>query len=251
MKKWDNTALIITSSVRVSAPYTFLRDANQREAQYLDALKFFITESPLRKIIICDNSGYTYPGFLNELAASCSKEIELLSFTGNATLVAQYGKGYGEGEIMEFILRHSALIDKADGFFKITGRLKVTNMAALLRSSDANRHYFMPVSLFRPRWLVPKAARPCVDTRVYHVTKDFFRRHLLLVYKEVREKEVYFLEHAYYKAIVQSGVPVKCFNPPPEIIGMSGSNGWMFKERSPLRKLLLRIVALLGYVRPV
>jgi hypothetical protein len=251
MSKWDSCAIVITSSVYVSAPFTYLRDAGQREAQYMDALRSLIMDGPIGKIIVCDNSGYSYPGFLYGLAELYNKELELLSFKGDVEAVARYGKGYGEGEIMDFVWQFSHLIKRVEGFFKVTGRLEVANIRSMLKRSDLLLNYFMPVSLFRPRWMVPKAARPCVDTRVYYVTRDFFAHHLRPAYKEVREKEIYFLEHAYYKAIVQSGVPVHCFNPPPEIVGMSGSNGWIFKERSPLRKLLLKVVAFLGYVKPI
>src|SRR6266702_3050016 len=95
----DKCALIIPSSVHVSARYTTLLDPGQREAQYLDSLSWFIRESPLTKIIVCDNSGYHYPKSFYELADSHHKKIELLSFNGNSMLVQEYGKGYGEGEI--------------------------------------------------------------------------------------------------------------------------------------------------------
>lgn len=248
----DKCALIIPSSVHVSARYTSLLDPRQREQQYLDSLSWFITDSPLTRIIVCDNSGYRYPGSLYELAAAHHKQLELLSFNGDNALVQEYGKGYGEGEIMEFVMTHSVLLREAEGFFKVTGRLRVVNIDKILRRSKASENYFMPVSLFRPRFLVPRAARPCVEVRVYYVTRAFFRDVLLTAYKEVRDDDTFFLEHAYYRAIARATpASVRCFPVAPEITGVSGSNGWVFKERSWLKKLLIRLVSHLGYIRPV
>ncbi|HWK04827.1 MAG TPA: hypothetical protein VNS58_14400 [Puia sp.] len=247
----DKCALIITSSVHVSARYTTLLDPRQREQQYLDSLSWFITDSPLIKIIVCDNSGYRYPSSLYELADAHLKQLELLSFNGNNALVQEYGKGYGEGEIMDFVMMHSLLLKEADGFLKVTGRLKVVNIAQVLRRSKAAENYFMPVSLLRPRFLVPRAARPCVEVRIYYVTKVFFRAVLLTAYKEVRDDNTFFLEHAYYQAIAATHFTVRCFPTVPEITGVSGSNGWVFKERSWPKKLLIKLVSYLGYVRPV
>ena len=248
---YDKCALVIPSSVYVSAPNTSLADAEERERQYMDSILFFIAETPLTRIIVCDNSGFRYPESLYNLAQSHNKEIELLSFQGNNELVADYGKGYGEGEIMQFVLSNSSLIGKVDGFLKVTGRLKLVNTGQLLRNCNHWDNYFMPISLLRPRFMVPKAARCCVDTRVYYTTRIFFTDVLLNAYKEVRDNNTFFLEHAYHKAIAESTINVKCFPVAPEITGMSGSNGWVFKERSRLKKMLIAVVSFLGYIRPV
>ena len=248
---YDRCALIIPSTVHVSASHTILVDPEERREQYIDAISFFITKSPLTRIIVCDNSGFRYSEAFYDLALSYNKEIELLSFHGNDELVAKYGKGYGEGEIMQFVLSNSSLIKSVDGFLKVTGRLKVANVGKLLRHCNHGENYFNPISLLRPRFMAPKAARCCVDTRVYYSTKKFFRDILLDAYKEVRDNNVFFLEHAYHKAIADSTVKVKCFPVAPEITGVSGSNGWIFKERGLTKKLLIRIVSFLGYIRPI
>lgn len=247
----DKCALVITSSVYVSASYTVLVDPGEREKQYKESILFFIKESPLTKIIVCDNSGYRYPDSLYDLGRSYNKEIELLSFQGNNELVANYGKGYGEGEIMQFVLSNSSLIRQVEGFLKVTGRLKVINVTELLRRCDHWENYFMPISLLRPRFMVPKAARSCVEVRVYYATKSFFNKVLFHAHEEVRDKETFFMEHAYHNAMAKSPVKVKCFPVPPEIIGMSGSNGWIFRERSFIKKALIKFVSFLGYIKPI
>lgn len=247
----DKCALVITSCVHVSAPYTFLTDAGERVRQYVESISFFIKETAIRKIIVCDNSDYTYPQSLYDLARSCDKELELLSFRGNVELVKKFGKGYGEGEILEFVLSKSVLIADVEGFIKVTGRLKVTNIDQVLDRSNRWENYFMPISLLRPRFMVPGAARRCVDVRVYYTTRDFFKNVLLTAYKKVRDDETLFLEHAYHDAMKLFAEKVKCFAVAPEIIGMSGSNGWIFTQRTYLKKLLIRVASFLGYIKPI
>ena len=250
----DKCALIIPSSVHASARYTVLLDPEERARQYMDSISWYLRDTSLKKIIICDNTGYSYPLSLYELAVIYRKEIELLSFNGDSTAVERHGKGYGEGEIMEYVMAHSRLLNTVEGFIKITGRLKVVNIDQIIQSINPSENYFMPISLLRPRFMVPRAARSCVEVRVYYVTREFFRTALLTAYKTVRDDETFFLEHAYYRAIAQwpsFKASVKCFSIAPEITGISGSNGWVFKERSWLKKMLVRLVSRLGYIRPI
>lgn len=249
--QWDKCALIVTSSVYVNTRRTVLRDAGERERQYIDALTFFIRATPFLRIVVCDNSGYVYPAALVQLAASCRKRLEVLGFTGDREAMDRYGKGYGEGEIMAYTLANSRLLPEAEGFLKVTGRLKVINTEKLLRKADHRQTYFMPVSLLRPRWLVPAAARPCVEVRVYYIPTTVFREVLLEAYRTVSDDKTYFLEHAYHDALAVSSVTVRCFPAAPEITGVSGSNGWSFVERPGWKKWLIRVISHLGYIRPL
>jgi len=249
--QWDKCALVITSSVYVNTRYTALLDAGERERQYFDSLEFYIRETPFQRIIVCDNSGYAYPQSMLRLAAEYHKQLELLSFTGDKTAMQRHGKGYGEGEIMQFVLAHSRLLEQVEGFLKVTGRLKLINTEKLLRKASHWQNYFMPVSLIRPRWLVPPAARPCVEIRVYYTTKDVFKNVLLDAYKKVSDDTTYFLEHAYHDALAASAVKLQCFPLAPEITGTSGSNGWTFRERPFWKKLLIRCILQVGYITPL
>jgi hypothetical protein len=152
---------------------------------------------------------------------------------------------------MAYTLAHSRLLTEVEGFLKVTGRLKVINTEKLLQNADARQTYFMPVSLIRPRWLVPAAARPCVEVRVYYTTIAVFRRVLLEAYRSVSDDRTYFLEHAYHDALAASAVTVSCFPAAPEITGVSGSNGWSFVERPQWKKWLIRGISHLGYITPL
>ena len=249
--QWDKCALVITSSVYVNTRYTVLQDTAEREQQYFDSLEFYIRETPFQRIIVCDNSGYTYPAAMVQLAVAHHKQLELLSFTGDQAAMERQGKGYGEGEIMQFALAHSRLLEEVEGFLKVTGRLKLINTEKLLRKAGHGQNYFMPVSLIRSRWLVPRAARPCVEVRVYYTTKDVFKTVLRDAYREVSDDKTYFLEHAYHDALAASAVKLQCFPVAPEITGISGSNGWRFRERPVWKKILIRCIFHIGYITPL
>ena len=249
--QWDKCALVITSSVYVNTRFTALRDGGERERQYIDALLFFIRETPFRRIIVCDNSGYIYPASLEQRAVDHQKQLELLDFAGDKEAMERYGKGYGEGEILAYVLAHSRLLAEVEGFLKVTGRLKLINTEKLLRKADYRQTYFMPVSLLRPRWLVPVAARPCVEVRVYYTPTVVFRDILLEAYRTVSDDKTYFLEHAYHDALAASSATVRCFPAAPEITGVSGSNGWSFAERPGWKKWLIRCISHLGYITPL
>jgi hypothetical protein len=238
----EKCILVLPSSVYVSARRTVLTDPREREKQYLDAIGFFIRESPVGKIVVGDNSGYRYRDSLIDLARSYGKELELHCFQGDKGMVAKCGKGYGEGEIMEYLFSNSRLLRQATGFLKVTGRLRLTNIDKMLPSIDEEENYFMPVYL--DRWLAPRNARQCVELRTYYATTAFFGRVLLHAYKDTMDDAVYFLEHAYYAAIAKSGARTRHFKVLPEIVGMSGSNGWSFRERNALQKLMTRLILL-------
>ena len=51
------------------------------------------------------------------------------------------GKGFGEGEILEYVYTHSRLLRLTDTFYKVTGGLFVRNFD-LASEATASRHAF-------------------------------------------------------------------------------------------------------------
>jgi hypothetical protein len=245
-----DAALIITSSVFVTAGFTVLIDPDIRREQYMSSIEFFIKESVFRKIIVCDNSQFVYPASLQELAKMHQKEIELLSFKGDSELTRLRGKGYGEGEIMNYIFNNSNLLRSVDAFFKVTGRMTVKNVNAIIRFVKNKPCYFMSIPL-RPRFMKPDVQKYCVDTRFYYAKKAFFSEVLINAYNKVNDAAAHYLEHAYYDSIKQSSITPGNFIPVPEIIGVAASQGTVCKERSLIKKLVVNIMVLLRVVRTI
>ena len=116
--------LIITGCIKVNdnTPYVAVRDDRLRLDDYISTIKWAIESEVFDKIVFCDNSGYVYDDKeIQDLAKIRFKKFEWLCFQASPDLVNTYGKGYGEGEIIKYVLNNSKIISDSDYFFcKIT-----------------------------------------------------------------------------------------------------------------------------------
>lgn len=122
--------LIITGCIQPNPniPYLILKDSTVRLRQYINCIEFYILNSCFDIIIFGENSAYFYNDkILKEMAFSKRKEFEWLSFLGDQDMVLKRGKGYGEGEIIKYVLLNSKFKSDITCFFKVTGRLQVVN----------------------------------------------------------------------------------------------------------------------------
>ena len=147
-----------------------LRDHKSRLEQYILALKKLIEAKPDAKMIFCDNSGFGTDAFANlhRLAQGNGVQLEVLSFKGDNESVVRHGKGYGEGEIMKYVLSNSILAKKDDYLIKITGRLIVDNMPHIVKKVDKTRIYFNIPNIHR---------RDIYDTRLYAMPVNVFKKY--------------------------------------------------------------------------
>lgn len=195
-----------------------LKNTEERLKQYVDALDFLIREKAFDKIIFCDNSGYAMEqlSFLEETALTNGTELELLSYQGNTQKCIQHGKGYGEGESLEYVFSHSELLQGEDFFVKLTGRLQVVNIRDICRRLRTDRIYFN----------VPKSSiREYYDTRIYAMPVETFRCHFLSVYPQVWDDKEIYLEKVYTRVLQENDLKVHNFPKFPRIIGIGGSTG--------------------------
>ncbi|MDR0865207.1 MAG: hypothetical protein LBO74_09810 [Candidatus Symbiothrix sp.] len=215
--------LIITGAIDIRNFNVFptaLVDLNNRLEQYLYSIKYAIQNyKSIKNIIFCDNTDYKYDySNLFELAKVGNKNIEIFSFQGDYTSIERYGKGYGEGEIIEYILNNSKLIHTDTCFYKLTGRLIITNFDSLVIKN-------LPENLFvlQPPQKV-RSARNYIETFFYRVNIDLYKKELMHVYKTVSDKDEFFMEHAFYKAL-KDCKDIKTFHKYPIVIGQSGTTG--------------------------
>jgi len=174
---------------------------------YLCSLYLWITRNPLDVIVYCDNSRISMDyDPLVRFAEQHNKTLEILSFDGNREAQI-YGKGYGEGRILEHVLNHSKWIQGRTIIYKITGRLFVENFQEIraVHAQDENVY----------------AER---DTRFFKTEASFFKDVLVDKYKEVNDPQVMYLEHVYdkYLAPVMNS-KVKRFSIEPKIVGRSAT----------------------------
>ncbi len=212
--------LVISCCINVhkDVPFVAVRERETRERQYYDSVEWAISTA-FDRIVVCENSGYDFEhsvfADLNEKAAAKNTLLEFLSFEGETEGVVKCGKGYGEGEILKYALRHSRLLEDADYFFKLTGRLRVLNIDEIVGACSCENDYFLH---FFPWWR-------CLDTRFYGIRKCDFENLLVDEYRKVNDREGISLENCYCEKLMACGVGVKAFGRYPRFAGVSGTTG--------------------------
>ena len=93
--------LLITSCVAPPMqPNLILSDPQIRCKETIKGLIFFIKSGTFDKIVLCDNSGFTFNNDeLTALATNYNVSLEILTFVGDSSKVKERGKGYGEGAV--------------------------------------------------------------------------------------------------------------------------------------------------------
>jgi hypothetical protein len=114
--------------------YTARRDVQTRLKDYETALRSWLSNDAVTKLVFCENSGFDLAPIREICAnyASRDKQVEIVSFRErdfNPTL----GKGFGEMGILSHVAAHSQLFASSLYMMKITGRLYVSNARELIR----------------------------------------------------------------------------------------------------------------------
>lgn len=198
-----------------------LRDEKERLRQYEESIRFFLESGAFSKIVFCENSNYGAERFsrLFEIAESRGIELEFLSFQGDGKESCIHGKGYGEGEIMEYVFSHSAVARGETYFVKITGRLKVDNIRDIVIRIDQNKTYFN---------IPNRTKRDIYDTRLYGMPVGQFRCLFINAYDQVMDNEGIFLERVYTRLLQENKIRVHNFPKYPRFVGISGSGGAIY-----------------------
>lgn len=218
----DRTALLITGCMvpNSNTPKLVLRNQNERKEQYLESIKYYIIHSKVKKIIYCDNSNAKPELELMILAKKNNVCLEWISFKGDVEKTVQYGKGYGESEIVNYAFEHSQLIKKCSYFVKITGRLIVKNLNLLIETSNAEIRFYPNRTEDR---------RLYINTRIYMMPIDVYRNYFRMSGSYVNDNENIYLEHAFGKCIMNGAIKYKKFWFVPWVEGVSGSTGRIYK----------------------
>ncbi|MBU9020391.1 hypothetical protein KTG24_21680 [Bacteroides fragilis] len=213
--------LLITSCVAPPMqPNLILSDPQIRCKETIKGLIFFIKSGTFDKIVLCDNSGFTFNNDeLTALATNYNVSLEILTFVGDSSKVKERGKGYGEGEIMKYILENSYLLKTEDFFFKITGKLFVVNIEDIVKRINKRKNYFNITTL---KWF------GAIDTRFYGVNKQVFIDVLLCEYLKVNDKEMMWYEICFRDALKKASISFNSFPIYPIIYGLSGTQGVEF-----------------------
>jgi hypothetical protein len=219
-----NETLVMTATFRPAAdtPGLIVSDEQQRLFQYLCALVSWTRVAHVRRIVFGENSNTTFdfsPAV--RYAEEAGKEMEVLVFDGNRE-VTRYGKGYGEGEILEHVYRRSRLLQAAPAFYKVTGRLFVSNFDAISEATSTPDAFQR-----KEKQAKDGPPRPCkVVTTFYKCSLALFGRRLMRAYTQVDDRQGVFIEHVYYNELRGVGAPG--FAVRPALVGQQASTGRVY-----------------------
>lgn len=222
MIKKKEFAIVLTATINVpkNVPFLVLKDSEIRKKQYIDNIVFLLKNVNCERIIFCDNSDSQCPDNLLDLAIKVKKKFEWLTFESNSKLISAYGKGFGEAEILNYVINNSKLLKEVNFFIKITGRLIVRNINSIIRTIDNESNWFLT---YGDNDILKK-----VDTRLYGVRIEDFKNILMDPYKGSNRPYESSIELVYADAINASAFDIKSFRVMPNFIGISGGYGARF-----------------------
>lgn len=172
------SCLFLTATITPPQAAVARNNPQVRLQDYLASLEFYLSLPTVvvDRILFVDNSGSDLTlieQFVRARAAD--KVVELISFQGNDYAVS-YGKAYGEFKLLDFGIEHTSLLAESNHFWKVTGRLRVLNLADMVSAVTNNYdvlcdlHNFPFVGtgkVFGNRWM---------DLRVFSCTQSAYKK---------------------------------------------------------------------------
>lgn len=232
--------VLLTSCVIVSDHSVSLKDKDSRIGLTLQSIEKWLAISPNLRLVVCDGSNYDFSGIVLEKFPHAS--IECLFFQNSSQMVGKYGKGYGEGEIVNYAIANSVYLKESDYFAKCTGKLWVENFVDCVAGWNGTclcKGYFADVFSFK------RTRFEYIDTRFYLVSKSFYSKYLSSAYLNVGGERGLSLEHCFRDVILENKFGKILFNVPPVICGVGGGSGTYYKnnlKRKIKESIRLRIV---------
>lgn len=224
--------VLLTSSVVAYDTGVALADTNERVRLAVESVARWLSIDPTLPLVLCDGSSFDFTPIVREKFPSA--RIECLHFENPQELVKQYGRGYGEGEIVRHALHHSRFIAEAGCFAKCTAKLWVSNFSECamdwngqLRLKAVFHHVF---SLFRPTELA------YIDTRFYIASCESYRQYFETAHHQIRKDQGHGLEECFRDVFLQYRPSNSLLSVPPVICGVGGGTGVYY--RNPLKRQL-------------
>jgi hypothetical protein len=225
----DDTVMLLTATVNPKNMPGSIADPLQRLDDYLKVFRYYLDNHPaFNKIVIAENSGWPLEPFHQAGRRNhYGKQLEFISLDEN-DFPREFGKGYGEHNILIKAVNTSKLIAGAEYFAKMTGRHYLMNASQIIAKVRC------PIDVlcdFRDHPIYEilgssKCGRHC-DTRFMVFRREFFLDHMSGL-AEGHEVGEFSLEANYYQAIkpLNDGRRVLCrFPVEPIYRGVAGHWG--------------------------
>jgi hypothetical protein len=224
--------ILVTSAVIVADTSGNLNDPDSRISFTLEAIEKWLEISPDLQLVICDGSGFDFSPIVRSKFPRSN--IECLYFENNKEMVRKLGKGYGEGEIVQYAILHSTYIEGADYFAKCTSKLWVNNFFECFKEWNGKllcKGYFDNV-------FSPKATEfSYIDTRFYFVSKSVYMKDFATAHFNVGGEKGLSLEHCFRDVIINKKYSNVLFKVHPDISGVGGGSGTYYKKNNLKRSM--------------
>lgn len=229
LKKLQNCIpLLLTSSVIASDTSVNLKDPKKRISLALESIAEWLKIDPTMPIVLCDGSNFDFSQMVQrEFPAA---RIECLYFSNDQKKVEQFGRGYGESEIVFYALTNSNFIKVAECFAKCTSKLWVKNFKQC--TAQWNGKFLCKgvfLNVFSP---FKKIEFSYIDTRFYIANTQFYKlffkdSHLSLGF---RNGVFFSLEDSFFEIFLRQKFHYLLFAEPPIICGVGGGTGKYYKD---------------------
>jgi len=231
--------LLMTTYIQVDESSNVqLKSYKARLHHTIESIRHWLEIDSKIQMVICDGSNFDFrPIILQEFP---SAEIECLFFQNDSLLVKQYGKGFGEGQIINFALENSTYLQHSSSFIKCTGKLWVKNFPECLLKFNGN---FIAKAYFSNIFSLNKTMFEYVDTRFFICSKKFYELYIKASYERSKG---YSIEHCLRDTIISNQLQNVLINTPVIVEGTSGELGTYYKNnmkrflKEKLRLFLLK-----------
>lgn len=201
--------------------FTAIQDAEKRKKQYIEAIKYYISYTNF-KIVVVENTLFDFATFFTP-----EERVEFLTFDGNS-FDKNLGKGYGEGIILNYAFSNSRLIERSNHIIKISGRHIVSNVVTIVKVS--NLFYQLSDNYVICR-LIPALKEAISD--MFIASKSFYIYFLLPKLNKCNDTQGIWFEHIFYECLQEASKQEEFkYCPLPLALsqrGLSGSEGWSYK----------------------
>ena len=241
--------VLLTSCITVSDNSVSLKDEKSRIGHTLESIEKWLAISADMKLVICDGSNFDFSSITT--CAFPDANIECLSFRNSSNLVALYGKGYGEGEIINFAISNSRYIAESDYFTKCTSKLWVENYAECLAGWNEK---FLCHGFFENVFSFRKTHFSYIDTRFFLTNKEFYKQRFASAYLRLTNEQGLSIEHHFKEIIIENNLERILFSLPPVICGVGGGSGFYYKNNLKRRlkdRLRLHLVKISPLFKPL
>jgi hypothetical protein len=219
--------LLLTASIKPNGSFVKLVDIEARRQQYLRAFTaaLSIRDPIVGGVTFVENTGADLSDFEQLIAQrNCyGKTAEVISLQLNDFPV-EYGIGYGEFRLLDEGIAQSKAIKAGEQFVKLTGRLRVRNLTAILRRIPSTADLAADIVPYK------SACDGFVDTRLMVVSHQFYVARIAGMYKQVDGSKNITAEHCLYQVVRNSpGTNILPSLPlEPRWSGYSGSTGMQY-----------------------